>query len=61
MGTVKDAGYRGQVHIDGGKAGLHVVFVAGRPGKVYVILGILGLFKGEKALAGTLLVFELKA
>ena len=63
MGTVKDAGHRGQVHIDGGQAGLHVVFVAGGPGKVDVMLGIdfLGLFKVGLAPPGPLLLHELKA
>ena len=61
MGTVKDAGHRGQVHIDGGQAGLHVVFVAGGPGKVEVSLGFffLGLFKGCLARPSPLLQHEL--
>ena len=60
---MKEAGHRVQVHIDGSQAGLHVVFVAGGPGKFEVILGIsfLGLFKGGLAPPGPLLQHELKA
>ena len=60
-GTVKEAGHRGQVPVDGGQARLHVVFVTGGPGKVDVLLGLgfLGLCKGGLAPPGLLLQHEL--
>ena len=51
------------MHIDGIQEGLHVVFVAGGPGKREVILGFffLGLFKGCLAPPSPLLQHELTA